>query len=72
MGSRYTLRYVVRLGCPVCGRICAVPGCAPAGTMFVLALRVSAEPLVVPGRRAIAAGFMRARHVLTEPKVELN
>ena len=37
--------------------------------MVVLALRVSTEPLVVPGRRVIASGCMRARRVLTEPKV---
>ena len=37
--------------------------------MAVLALRVSDEPLVVPGRRVIASGRTRARRVLTEPKV---
>ena len=50
MGSRYTLRYVVRLGCPGFGPICAVPDCALAGTMVVLALRVIAESLFLPGR----------------------
>ena len=69
MGSWYTLRYVVRVGCPVRGPKCAVPGCAPAGAIFVLALGVSAEPLVVTGRRVIASGCTRARCVLTEPKV---
>ena len=34
-----------------------VPGCAPAGTMVVLALRVLAEPTNVPGRRAVASGL---------------
>ena len=49
MGSWYTLRYVVRLSYPVCGPRRAFPDCAPLGTLFVLAPRVSAEPLVVPG-----------------------
>ena len=46
-----------------------VPGFAPAGTMVVLALRVSTEPLVVSGRRVIAPGCTRVQRVLTEPKV---
>ena len=50
-------------------RGCVVPGCAPAGTMVVLTLRVSTEPLVVAGRRVIASGCTRVRRVLTEPKV---
>ena len=57
MWSRYMLFCVVRLCCPVYGPRCAVPGCAPAGTMVVLALRV------------IASGCTRARRVLTEPKI---
>ena len=51
------------------GPRCAVPGCAPAGIMVVLALRVSAEPLGLPGRRVIASGCTRTRRVLSEPKV---
>ena len=69
MGSRYTLRDMVRPCFPVRGARCAVPGCAIAGTMIVLALRVSTEPLVVPGRRVSASDCKRARRVLTEPKV---
>ena len=69
MESRYKLRYVVRLCFPVRGPLCAVPGRALAGTMVVLALHVSAEPLVVLGRRAIASDCKRARRVLTESQV---
>ena len=48
---------------------CAVAGCAPAGTMEVLALRVLAEPMVVPDQRTVASGFMFARRVLAESRV---
>ena len=48
---------------------CAVQGCAPAGTMVVLALRVIAEPTVVFVRRALASGYIFAQRVLAEPKV---
>ena len=39
-------------------RGCALPGCAPAGTMVVLALRVFAEAMVVPAQRAIALRYV--------------
>ena len=65
MGSWYTLRYMVRLSCPVREPLCAVPGCDLAGTMVMLILRVSAEPLFVPGRRVIASGYKHTRRVLT-------
>ena len=69
MRSRYELRCVLWLCCPVDGPGCAVPGCAPAGTMLMPALRVLAEPTVVPARRAIASGCMCAQRVLAEPRV---
>ena len=59
----------LRLCCPVCGPGCEVPGCAPAGTIFVLALRVLAEHVVVPARRAIASDYTCSRRVLAEPKI---
>ena len=37
--------------------------------MVVLALRVLVEPMVVPGRRAIASCCVYARRVLTQPRV---
>ena len=50
-------------------RGCVVSNCAPARTMVVLALRVLAEPTVVPVRRAIPSGYICARRVLAELKV---
>ena len=57
------------LCCPLRGSGCALSGSAPAGTMVVLALRVLAQHMIVPGRRAIPYGCARAGRVLAEPKV---
>ena len=65
----YILCCVVRLCWPVRGPGFTVRGCDPAGIMVVLALCVPAEPMVIPGRRAITSGCTRARRVMAEPRV---
>ena len=60
---------VLWLGCHVRGPGCAILGCAPTGSMVVLAMRVFAEPMLVPVRRAIASGCTCARRVLAEHRV---
>ena len=62
-------RCVVRLGCPVRGPGCAVPGHVLARSMVVQAPCVLAEPTLIPVRRAIASGCMCARRVLSEDRV---
>ena len=62
-------RCLLSLCCPVRGTGCAIPGRVLAGTMVALALRVLAEPTVIPVRRAIASDYMCARHMLSDPRV---
>lgn len=54
-GMLLVLSYLCVAGVVLCSALVRVSGCAPAEITVVRALRVLAEPMIVPARRTISS-----------------